>query len=88
MTPADLLTEADRRTEDAVREALEQLANGWRHDEVLVVLEDAAKIVDDLREQADAARELENLLHDRDLWLRRSSIGFGWVKDTPGRVAS
>ena len=40
---------ADARADAAVAEALDQLACGWRVDEVVAVLEDAAAVVADLR---------------------------------------
>ncbi len=54
MTPADLRALADRRFEAAVREGREQLGKGWKPNEILGVLHDAARPIADLRSQADA----------------------------------
>jgi len=43
------LTEVDRRTREAIDEAKDQLSHGWTPAEVLVVLADAAAVIDDLR---------------------------------------
>lgn len=54
MTAAGLRLEAARRTDAAVADGLEQLANGWTAAEVTVCLADAANDVADLLAQADA----------------------------------
>ena len=68
MSAADLRAEADRRTQDALNEAREQRANSWTPAEIAVVLEDAAHIIGDLRDQADAAEELHLELLRHQLW--------------------
>lgn len=88
MTADDLHAEADRRVDDAVTEGLDQLAKGWRPAEVLAVLEDAAAIVGDLRDQADATDELEQLIRERDELVAARVRGFGWVEDLGGGVMS
>lgn len=68
MSTADLRAEARRRTEDALAEAREQRANGWTPTEIAAVLEDAARIIGDLRDQADAADELHLDILRHKLW--------------------
>lgn len=55
MTPADLRALADRRYEAAIAEGHEQMANGWKPNEIVAVLEDALGPIESLHEQADEA---------------------------------
>ena len=44
-----MTTEVDRRTREALDEGLDQLRRGWTPQQVVVVLMDAALVIDDLR---------------------------------------
>lgn len=61
MTAADLHTQIAARTAHAIREALDQLANGWTDTEVLKVAVDAWGVIQELKDQADAVEELDGM---------------------------
>lgn len=54
----DLHAQIAARTANAIREALDQLANGWTDTEVLHVARDAWDTIADLKDQAAAIEEL------------------------------